>query len=83
MHAKWQLALMGIMIPLLAYLLYRLSWSVLRTYYDYIKAVFDSYRGELRKKMPIKTKAEILKEKEEWDKKWRYLQYHEYPEEEK
>lgn len=82
-QGHWQLALMGIAIPLLAYLLYRFSWSVLRTYYDYIKAVFDTYRGELGKKMPIKTRAEIMQENEEWDKKWRYLQYHEYPEEEK
>lgn len=82
-QGQWQLALMGIIIPLLAYLLYWFSWSVLRTYYDYIKAVFDTYRGELGKKMPIKTRAEIIKENEEWDRKWRYLQYHEYPEDEK
>ena len=72
-------ALMGLLLPLAAYLLYRVSWDELRTYYDYVKAVFDSYRKDLGDKLMIKGKKEIEKEKEEWDKRWRYLQYHEYP----
>jgi len=72
-------ALTGLLIPLVAYLLYKLSWDELRTYYFYIKAVFDSYRDELKGKLKIKDSKEIEKEKEEWDKIWRYLQYHEYP----
>jgi len=72
-------ALMGMLVPLAAYLLYRVSWDGLRTYYDYVKAVFDFYREELQKRLTIKGKKEIEKEKEEWDKRWRYLQHHEYP----
>jgi len=71
--------LMGLLIPLAVYLLYRSSWSELRTYYGYVKAVFDVYRKDLMEKLTIKSKEEIEKEKEEWDKRWRYIQYHEYP----
>jgi len=72
-------ALIGLLTPLVAYLLYKLSWDELRTYYNYVKAVFDSYRDDLKGKLKVKDSKEIEKEKEEWDKIWRYLQYHEYP----
>lgn len=72
-------ALVGLSIPFVAYLLYKASWNGIRTYYDYVKAVFDYYRKQLENKMVIKDKRDIDKEKEEWKKRWLYLQYHRYP----